>query len=154
MSKFIVITLLTLIMLCATGCGGDVPYMEEPEMNRQSETDVLKIMNVSLEEIEKITLYSDGVEQKISKDSKSFLKIAEIIESNEKLVAMIDGGIILSLHEIGDGNYVKLSTKYECDVYVIDLLEEMQVEYADYESKDNSAISFLSFLNMENSELL
>ncbi len=142
MNKCIAVILLALIMLYTFGCGKDVPDMEKgTEINGQSENEDLMIMNVSLDKVEKITLYSEGVEKEIAKDSKLFLDIAQIIESNEELVAIIDGGVILSLHGIGDGDYVKLSTKYECDVYVIDLSEETNIEYAEYKSKDNPAIS-------------
>lgn len=142
MNKLITVILLALIMLYTIGCGKDVTDMGKgTETNKQSENEVSMIMNISLNKVEKITLYSEGAEKEIAKDSKSFHDIAQIIESNEELVAIIDGGVMLSLHEMGDGNYVKLSTEYECDVYVIELLEEMHVEYADYKSKDNPVIA-------------
>lgn len=134
MKKLWGIILLIMVIFCAFGCDKNVPNSEE-------ENEIIEIMNISLENIDKITLYSKGTEQNIAKDSEELLDIAEQIELYEERLGLIDGGAMLSMSELGDGNYAQLSTTIECDIYIIDLPEGTQIEYADYNSNEHSAVA-------------
>lgn len=119
-----------IFLLAITGCTN-----EKISMNSEAE-----IMNVSLEQIEQIRLFSNGIESKVDKNSQYFLQMAKSIKENENSAHIIDGGTMLIMNVEGK-DYVELSADIESEIYVIDLQEGVVVTYSDYASKDKKIIS-------------
>lgn len=126
----IVLLTFTIIMLVTVACSNEKPSSDEE-----------KIMNVSLQNVEKISLFSNGIESEVSKNSQQFLKLIERIEENEETVDLLDGGIMRTIKFPEEQTYADFSASIQADVFIIDLQKDIQVVYGDYDSAGKKVLS-------------
>lgn len=111
---------------------------EKKSDTNESEKDVATIMNVPINNISTIELYSKGECTTVSADSEEFLKLAKIIDDAEnKEKGGVDGADLTdSAFIIPTGTTYGEYTKDEaCRVYIVKFKEKQAVTYGDYSSK-------------------
>lgn len=111
---------------------------EKKSDTNESEKDVATIMNVPINNISTIELYSKGKLTTISADSEEFLELAKIIDEAEDKGKDSVGGADLtdSSFIIPTGTTYAEYTKNEaCRVYIVKFKEKQAVTYGDYSSK-------------------
>ena len=122
MRKAFLVILMSYILLL-TGCN-----------TNSSEPD--KLMDVSMNTIDSIVLYSDGKSTELSSSSDEFLSLATIINENEDNVGIIDGGLGADMAGADVSEYSEYSAKENCKIYIITFTQAQQISYGEYNSSN------------------
>ena len=132
MKKYLLITICSALLL--VGCGN----ISSDNQSANKKESKKEIMNVSLEQIEKIDLYEKGECTNISSDSKEFLDLISVIEENEytgkdgKGKATVTDSIFI----VPEGmSYAEYTEAEGCRIYIVRFKEKQSISYAGYSSK-------------------
>lgn len=131
MKKRFLVLLLLVSTLCIIGCS---------KKGSQTETD--KIMNVPIDNISSIDVYSKGEKSTLSVEDDSFEELVNIINENDDSVGILDGGLGVDMATLETDNYSDFSKKKECTLYIINFSKTQSAKYTDIEYSNNITAIF------------
>ena len=120
MKKNIISVLLVSFVFIFSGC------------SKSSDSSVSVIMNVPIDKVGSIDLYSGGQYSELSNDSRDYKKLLELLRDNESDAGLIDGGLGIDMADVQAEGYDSFSKKENIRVYIFNFSEKQHVKYNDY----------------------